>query len=117
MAVNDDLLAYVADQISAHGEVRTRKMFGGAGIYLNDLFIAIVDEDRLYLKADDTNRKAFELRNLEAFRPFGDKGYAMSYFELPMEELEDPRGLAPWIHGAVEAAQEAERRKRKKGRS
>ena len=36
-------------------------MFGGCGLYVDDLFIAIIVGDTLYLKADEPTRTAFEL--------------------------------------------------------
>ena len=42
------------------GTVRARKMFGGVGIYYNDVFFAILYRGRLYFKVDDANRPAYE---------------------------------------------------------
>lgn len=42
-------------------------MFGGVGLYAGELFFALIDDDILYLKADDTTRAAFE-----ALRPWVD---------------------------------------------
>ncbi len=33
MAVNDNYLAYVSDQLSEFGEVEIKKMFGGVGFF------------------------------------------------------------------------------------
>lgn len=40
------------------GEIRSRRMFGGHGIYRDDLMFAIVADDVLYLKAEDKSEVA-----------------------------------------------------------
>lgn len=42
-------------------------MFGGVGLYAGELFFALIDDDILYLKADDATPAAFE-----ALRPWVD---------------------------------------------
>jgi DNA transformation protein len=59
--------------------VRARPMFGGVGVYSNDMFFALVDDDVLYFKVDDTTRPDFEALGLGPFRPFGDEGETMQY--------------------------------------
>ena len=46
-------------------------MFGGVGIYAKEAFFALVDDDVLYLKVDDSNRGDFEARGMSPFQPFG----------------------------------------------
>lgn len=79
-------------------------MFGGTGIYAGDLFFALIAKDTVYFKVDDTTRPAFEARGLGPFRPYGPKGEAMQYYEVPEDLLEDPEALAPWIIAAVGVA-------------
>ena len=43
-------------------------MFGGVGIYAGDLFFALIDDDTLYFKVDDSNRSDFEKRDMGLFR-------------------------------------------------
>ena len=52
--------AFVLDQLAGLGDVTTRSMFGGVGLYRGDLFFAIVARDVLYLKVDDETRESFE---------------------------------------------------------
>jgi DNA transformation protein len=90
--------------------VTSRAMFGGVGIYSGGLFFALLADDTVYLKVDDTNRGDFEVAGTGPFRPFGDSGETMQYYELPADLLEDAERLRPWVEKAVEVA----RRKRKK---
>ena len=79
-------------------------MFGGVGVYAGDLFFALMDDDTLYFKVDDSNRGRFEARGMGPFRPFGEGGEVMRYYEVPGEVLEDVELLAPWVEDAVAAA-------------
>lgn len=85
-------------------DIRDRAMFGGVGIYAGDLFFALIAEDTLYFKVDDSNRADFEERGLSPFRPFGEAGAVMQYYEVPADLLEDPEALRPWVDRAVAVA-------------
>ena len=51
--MDDDFLHWCAELLAPLGRVRTRRMFGGHGLYVDDVFIALVMRGRLYLKVDD----------------------------------------------------------------
>jgi DNA transformation protein len=87
-------------------------MFGGVGLYAGELFFALIDDDTLYLKVDGSNRGDFEARGMGPFRPFGEEGEVMQYYELPAELLEEPEELRSWAEKAIEVA----RRARKPGK-
>ncbi len=44
-------------------------MFGGTGLYCDDVFIGIIARDRLYLKVDESNRPDYERHGMKAFKP------------------------------------------------
>jgi DNA transformation protein len=96
MAVSDDYLEYVVDQLSTWGEVSVRKMFGGAGLYRDGKMFGLVAENVAYLKVDDTNRDKFLKAGSSPFKPYPDKPAMMSYFEIPPDILENPAELAEW---------------------
>ena len=79
-------------------------MFGALGIYAGDAFFALADRDRLYLKADDQTREQFARQGWEPFRPFGDDGMVMQYYEVPLEVIENVERLGPWAELALAAA-------------
>ena len=111
MSVSPSFRAFVLEQIArASSGVRDLAMFGGIGIYCGDLFFAIIDEDTVYFKVDDTNRPEFEARGMGPFRPGEAGGEIMQYYAVPEEVLEDPEVLRQWIDRALEVA------RRKKGR-
>lgn len=115
MAVTESYKAFVLEQLArvAPG-IRARRMFGGVGIYSNDLFFALIDDDALYLKTDATTQREFEAMGMRPFRPNGDHGEVMGYHQLPVELLEDPEALARWVDAALSVARHA--RTRRSGR-
>jgi len=105
MAINESFRAFVLDQLSRVAtRVRSRSMFGGVGIYSGDLFFALIAGDTLYLKVDDSNRGDFESRGLGPFRPFGDDGETMQYYQLDEGILEDVNELRPWVDKSIDVA-------------
>jgi len=90
--------------------VRSRSMFGGVGIYSGDLFFALIDDDTLYFKVDDSTRPDFESRNMDPFRPYGPEGEVMQYYCVPGEVLEDAEALDDWVQRAIAVARRARNR-------
>ena len=50
MAVGKEFMIFVQEALAPVGVIRIRRMFGGAGVYADDLFFAIIADDQLYLK-------------------------------------------------------------------
>ena len=92
--------------LAPNGAPRTRRMFGGHGLWLGDLFVGIVIDDTLYLKAGDATRAAFEAAGGRPFTPPGRDGlvHSLGFWTVPEEAMESPRELAPWVRRAVAAA-------------
>jgi DNA transformation protein len=112
MAVSPGFADYVVEQLDGCGPIVTRRMFGGVGIYSSDIFFAIIDNDVLYLKTDDSNRKDFERAGAGPFRPAGDGGETMMYYSVPVAVLEDADELAVWGRKAIAVALAAKARKK-----
>jgi len=105
MAVKDQYLAYVLEQLVGLGRVRSRRMFGAVGLYHDDRFFGLIDDQALYFKVDDSNRPDYLARRCEPFRPFKDKPeYSMSYFGVPADVLEDGEELARWARRSTAIA-------------
>lgn len=103
--MNSEFEAFVQDQMQGVGPVYAKRMFGGAGLFLNDLMIALIAGNSLYLKVDGQTRSLFECQGLQPFI-FERKGkpVAMSYFEAPEEVLEDADAMNRWVSEAYAAA-------------
>jgi DNA transformation protein len=116
MAVSQSYREFVLEQLGRVTPVTGKSMFGGVGIYAQGLFFALIAENRLYFKVDDSTRPDFEQRGMEPFRPFGEDS-AVSYYEVPAEVVEDLNHLGPWTKKAIDvaAAAKSSRSKRSKG--
>lgn len=87
-------------------EFRARAMFGGYGLYFDDLFCAIVVDEVLYLKADAESKPDFETLGLQPFSYAMKDGriQTMAYYPPPESALDDDAELRVWIRKAQAAA-------------
>ena len=114
MSVSSSFRTFIVDQLGrAVPRIRARSMFGGVGIYCGDLFFGLIDDDTLYFKVDDSNRSDFTARQMEPFRPYGEDGETMGYYEVPADLLEDPEMLRPWAEKAIAVAARKRKAKRR----
>jgi DNA transformation protein and related proteins len=113
MSVNNEFVRYVLDQLRGLGVVISRKMFGGAGLYLDCTIFALISYATLYFKVDETNRSDFEEAGMEPFQPFDETSYVMSYYEVPIDILEESDELVAWAKKALVAARRAPSKKKK----
>lgn len=91
--------------LGALGQARARRMFGGHGLYLDDLFIALIVDETLYLKTDADSTPRFDAAGCKPFRYTTARGEAkLSYWTAPEEALESPVLIAPWVRLAQAAA-------------
>lgn len=115
MAVSAAELDHARELFSPFGAIRVRKMFGGAGVYCDDLFFAIIDDGAIYLKVDDVTRADFEARGLQPFvfeMKDGSSG-TMSYYHAPEEIHDDEEALRRWTTLALDAARRAAKFRKK----
>jgi DNA transformation protein len=112
MSVSDDYIAFVQDQLSGLGMIQVKRMFGGAGLYSDNLFFAIIENDTLRFKVDDSNRTDFEEAGMGPFKPFKDKPGIMQYYEVPIDILEDTLELEEWARKALAVARAATQKKK-----
>jgi DNA transformation protein and related proteins len=112
MSVSPSFRGFVLEQLGrVLPAVRARSMFGGVGIYSGDRFFALLDDDVLYFKVNESSRGEFEKRGMGPFRPAGPDGEVMQYYEVPPDVLEDVEALRPWAAQAVAVAAAARRRR------
>ncbi len=109
MAVSEGFKAQLRELFADLGEIRMRPMFGGVGVYRGELFFAVVDEDVVYLKADDETEDRFREAGSSVFVYRTKAGVEMSlrYWRLPDSAFDDPSEACDWAHLALAAAQRA----------
>ena len=115
MAFSKGYRDFVVEQLERIAPVTAKSMFGGVGLYAQGLCFALIAEDRLYFKVDDTTRPDFERLGMAPFRPFGEEN-AMGYYEVPADVLEDMAQLGPWMRKAIDVAAKAAQGKPKRSR-
>jgi DNA transformation protein and related proteins len=101
-----EFLEFLKEQMELFGPVSMRRMFGGAGIYRDGLMFALVADDVLYLKTDDTSRSDFQSEGLMPFTYATRNGpnTIVSYHRAPLRCLEDCDEMAEWCRKAYGAA-------------
>ncbi len=108
---------HAVELLSILGPVRARAMFGGYGIYHEDVMFGLVAYDQLYLKVDQQTKERFREAGGEPFSYDGKgKPIEMSYWTAPEDTLDDPDALLPWAELAVEAAQRNQAKKKPRRR-
>jgi len=107
VAVSPRFAEFVVDQLEGCGAITTRRMFGAVGIYSGDVFFALIDDDVLYLKVDDSTRGEFERAGSRPFDPYKDGRASMHYYEVPVAVLEDADELTKWSRLAIKVARAA----------
>lgn len=117
MAKRNDFTDWVEEQLAPLGAIRLKSMFGGFGVYCDEIFFALVDDDVLYFKADDLNRQRFAEAGAEMFRyPTKDGCFnELSYYRAPDAALDDQAELLDWARLGMDAALRARAKKKPGG--
>lgn len=110
---DDGFLAFLGDELSPLGSIRSRKMFGGATLYCDGLVFAIVVDDTLYLKADAELVPRFEAEGAPQFSYETRDGRhaSMCYWRAPEALLDDTDLLLEWSRASIAAARRLESEK------
>ena len=105
MAANNEFANHVSELLAPAGHLVVKRMFGGHGVYLDGLFMAIIADDELYLKTDDVTRAAFDAESCAPFVYSKDgKDMTMNYRQAPDDAMDAPHLMLPWARRALEAA-------------
>jgi len=97
---DDSFKDFVLDQSRDLDDVEARRMFGGYGLYRDETFFGIVHKGRLYFKIDETTVAEYRKRKMKPFRP-NVKQTLKSYYQVPVEIIEDRDHLAQWAETAI----------------
>lgn len=108
---------WLVEIFSPYGRATVRRMFGGQGVHLDGLMVALVAGDVLYLKSDAESAAAFDAEGLDAFAytAKGERRVLTSYRRCPPAALDDSDEMRPWVELARAAALRAAARKQKGG--
>jgi DNA transformation protein len=114
MAVTQEEREHVRDLFAALGPVEVRRMFGGAGVYLDDACFALVIDGELWMRGDETLGADYAAAGAEQWiYDSGRRGpVAMPYWRLPESALDDPDEAAGWARRSLVPAERAAAEKR-----
>jgi DNA transformation protein and related proteins len=103
-----DFVAYVLELMQPARAV-AKAMFGGHGLYVDGLFVAIVVDDVLYLKCDALRAPEFDALGLPPFVYAAKDGRTLvtKYRRAPDEALESSAEMQRWLELALAAARAA----------
>ena len=114
MALSAEFAEHLRDLFGALGPVETRRMFGGAGVYLGDAMFALVIDDTLYMKADAELAQAYSQAGSAPFC-YDTKGGARTIpglMRLPDSALDDADEALEWARRSLVPAELAAVKKR-----
>ena len=111
MAKRSEYVNYLLDELAQLGRLRAKAMFGGFGLYCDEVFFALVADEVLYVKVDDQNRPRFNAEHLSPFCYAMKDGrmQTMSYYPLPDSALDSQVELLDWAKEGLAAALRAKR--------
>lgn len=93
----------IYDVMSDISGVTSKRMFGGYGIYKDEILFAIISDGKLYFKVGEYNRADFEKAGSKPLMYSTKKkeNIALSYWELPADIMEDKEQLKRWVSGSM----------------
>ena len=92
---------FVLDQLAALRGLTCRAMFGGYGLYHRATFFGIIHKGRLYFKVTEATVPRYKEQSMKPFRPNA-KQTLKSFYEVPIDVLEDAEALTQWATEAAE---------------
>ncbi len=106
----DPFASYACELLSGLGPCVAKRMFGGWGISVDGMNVAIIAWDTLFLKTNAETEPQWLAVGAEPF-VFEAKGKRMklNYHTPPAEALESPALMLPWARLALQAAVAARR--------
>jgi DNA transformation protein len=117
MAISRDFADYCCELLSGVGSPVAKRMFGGWGISVDGLTIAVIADlgklggsnQKLYLKVDEVTKAQFEVAGGKRFEMESKDGkpMGMNYFTTPDETMESPDSMLPWARLALNVALDA----------
>jgi DNA transformation protein len=97
MPADSKFIEKIIGLLSPLGEIKSRPMFGGFGIFSEGNMFALISGSTLFFKVDDTNRDVYSQAGSHQYKP-------MPYFEVPSEVLNNADTLKKWAESSISIA-------------
>ena len=98
--MNQGLVEHCLELLAPLGQARSRRMFGGFGLYSGGQFFGLIYQRRLYFRTGDDTRAAYTAAGMGFFQP-NPKQSLKNYYEVPADILEDHDALIRWAEAAI----------------
>lgn len=104
----------VLQHLNQVAPVTARAMFGGYGIYTEGVIFALIADEVLYFKVDDSNRHDYLNAGMRPFTYEGKgKPIEMSYCQLPDAVWQDLATLAVWVEKSATVSRRAKKQQKR----
>ena len=106
MAVDQAFIDRIHELFAFVPALRTRRMFGGLGVYVGDAMFALGDDGEVFLKTDAETRPRFEAAGLKPFAPVmnGEPVEMGGYRQMPEDAWDDEEVAREWARDAIDVA-------------
>jgi len=91
---------FILEQLADLKGLRSKRMFGGYGLYSGEQFFGIVFDGRLYFKTNPDTLHEYMKFHSSVFTP-SEKQILKNYREVPVDILEDSEKLLIWAKKAA----------------
>lgn len=104
--VTNEYQTHIGELLAPLGPLSIRRMFSGAGVFLDGKMFALIIDDVTYLKTDEPTKAAFIV---EGSKPFSyatklGRRSLVNYYELPERLFDEPEELVAWAKRAAAIA-------------
>ncbi len=106
MPADAGYLNHIMGLLEPIGNITSRAMFGGYGIFHEGAMFALISGSILYYKVDESNLASYEKAGSSRFKP-------MPYYEVPPDVMEDTDALHDWARTSIAVGHATARKKRK----
>ncbi|WP_282038354.1 TfoX/Sxy family protein [Saccharicrinis aurantiacus] len=96
MAISNDFLQFILDQLYLWEGVSAKHMFGGAALYKNELAFGMIADNQLYFKVDQLNIEKYIKADSIQLKPFKNHKTVLSFYSVPVDVIEDASTLVEW---------------------
>lgn len=105
MAVSHHTLNQILHHLSQVAPVSYKRIFTGVGVYHQGHLFALVADNRLYFRVDESSVAAYHEHAMSALKPQAARFPGSHFYQVPDEVLHSPAELLFWMRAAVEASQ------------
>ena len=102
MSASPEFREFLQEHLGRLGELRFKRMFGGAAVYLHEMIFGLIFGDVLYLKTTPETVALFEAAGSEPFTYMAKgKSVSLRYWRMPDEAMDDRDEAERWVRIAL----------------